>query len=69
MRHERIPIEEKLKGPECRPCTPAFDGAIMGMPNVKQEERLSMNLNAASTSAALKRATHAAGQKVGTWSD
>jgi hypothetical protein len=55
MRHERIPIEEKLKGPECRPCTPAFDGAIMGMPNVKQEERLSMNLNAASTSAALKR--------------
>lgn len=34
MRHERIPIEVKLAKDalKCRPSTPAYDNAIMGMP-------------------------------------
>ena len=31
MRHERIPIEQKLANDaQCRPATPAFEGALMG---------------------------------------
>lgn len=31
MRHERIPIEQKLSNDvQCRPATPAFEGALMG---------------------------------------
>ena len=50
MRHERIPIEQKLRGDKCEPCTPAHG---MGLNESHAPERVSMN--AASTSVSVLR--------------
>ena len=48
MRHERIPIEQKLRGDKCEPCTPAHG---MGLNESHAPERVSMNAASTSVSA------------------
>ena len=48
MRHERIPIEQKLRGDKCEPCEPAYG---VGLNESHAPERVSMNAASTSVSA------------------
>jgi hypothetical protein len=63
MRHERIPIEAKMAkdAAKCRPCTPAYDNAIMGIPQRTGTEQQQGVGNTPSTSAATTPAAVAGG--------